>query len=427
MKRKKYTFFILLFIALNSLATIQFVRAGPDEIVAYPTTCLGGWANPQHAAGAPSLPTRASPEAFTQENSAVLEGKNAQLYCGQFAVVPIEKKVPQTITLRLSWVIKGAAELVPVVVGEEPGAAEIVAEEILNVPEDSAAVLVLPIEDEATPAEKSQPEPAQPNVQNEPLSQPVESDTVPVPNTAPTSFLWKLFGKVAFAQEVEQASSTESLGGPPEMIRAIPIPETLFEILYSKDGTLWKSVGTVTRAAMQEAVFKLPSGEFATWESVQNLQIRVERHVTLEDPIVYLESMHLTISYAPQEAIESVEVAALPGKLHISGILQDERVLPLRIERIENTETIKIVERDRAIGGIAIYKGDNEGTLVLTTYIDGYAYNIPADTLDEGNFTIIATHDPNHCAGKSRVSCATDEGVRINSFIITTAPMQAAQ
>src|SRR4030042_6172975 len=57
-----------------------FIRA--EKASFYPTSCLGGWQNPQNAEGKPDLDEGAPGEDFNSKNSAVLQNAISELYCG---------------------------------------------------------------------------------------------------------------------------------------------------------------------------------------------------------------------------------------------------------------------------------------------------------------------------------------------------------
>ncbi len=82
--------------------------ARADIITFYPTSCLGGWVNPEYAQGQFSVLDRGDGEsfgdvAFTRDNSAVLEGSAAQIFCGSFNADVPEDATISGFTLIFSW------------------------------------------------------------------------------------------------------------------------------------------------------------------------------------------------------------------------------------------------------------------------------------------------------------------------------------
>lgn len=84
--------------------------ARADMITFYPTSCLGGWYGPEHAQGQFSVLDRGDGEVeasvFTRENSAVLEGSAAQIFCGRFDADVPEDATVSGFTLIFSWDFK---------------------------------------------------------------------------------------------------------------------------------------------------------------------------------------------------------------------------------------------------------------------------------------------------------------------------------
>jgi hypothetical protein len=79
-------------------------KSSADSAVFYPSSCLGGWINPQKVEGVPDVEGNADQEKFTQENSAVLPtGTNADIYCGGFSGEIKKNTKPTKILVALSW------------------------------------------------------------------------------------------------------------------------------------------------------------------------------------------------------------------------------------------------------------------------------------------------------------------------------------
>ena len=93
-----------------------FARA--DIATFYPTSCLGGWINPQGAEGAPDVQS-GNADDFNQSNSAYLTNAASQIFCGNFSGQLPKDTEPKKIVLKLSWVIKvptaGVSDAAPVV------------------------------------------------------------------------------------------------------------------------------------------------------------------------------------------------------------------------------------------------------------------------------------------------------------------------
>ncbi len=74
-----YGLVILLVLAVSSFSN----PTKADIVNFYPTSCLGGWENPENATGAPSLEEDESIESFNEENSTRMRG-SSDIFCGGF-------------------------------------------------------------------------------------------------------------------------------------------------------------------------------------------------------------------------------------------------------------------------------------------------------------------------------------------------------
>lgn len=77
-----------------------------DVVYSYPTSCLGGWENPQSAQGQPNIEPGVPVETFNVENSAALRNAVAQIFCAGFQIDAPENSQPVKAVLKLSWLIK---------------------------------------------------------------------------------------------------------------------------------------------------------------------------------------------------------------------------------------------------------------------------------------------------------------------------------
>ncbi len=74
-----YGLVVLIVLAVSSLSN----PTKADVVNFYPTSCLGGWENPENATGAPSLDKDENLESFNEENSARMRG-TSDIFCGGF-------------------------------------------------------------------------------------------------------------------------------------------------------------------------------------------------------------------------------------------------------------------------------------------------------------------------------------------------------
>lgn len=319
----------------------------------YPEVCLGGWTQPNNATGKPD-----ADDGLTKNNAAVLEDAQAQLFCSQFSGAPLEERVNQKVLVRFSWGTEGSVPdthekpTTTIIPDIDPASA---IEQILNLPSGENAELIIPVSEpvqepevpevtpeesqsstapiestETQPAEESSP----PQVsQPQPAAEPAE----PAP-TAPQSFLHMIkkaitytFRPPVFAQEVsEQQPPVESPEPPVEAVTA-PVPEPvpelapelavpqapspsedteesvqpaptipdeqLLEVLYTLDGTTWKTLGTVS-SLTEKSAFEIPLSDVAVPDDVSRLQVAVHALPILGDrPALFIDSMWIEVTH----------------------------------------------------------------------------------------------------------------------------------
>ena len=97
----------LLWLVLFLFYFLYKSKARANEYLLYPSTCLGGWENPQLAEGAPQVSLGIQRGIyFTEENSARLNGNiAAQIYCGGFKEDIPEDVIPKNIVVKFSWTV----------------------------------------------------------------------------------------------------------------------------------------------------------------------------------------------------------------------------------------------------------------------------------------------------------------------------------
>ena len=202
-----------------------------------PGSCLGGWDNPQHAQGTFQVESSDRSQ-FLKRNSAVLEDRIAQIFCGKFdGKIPDEGR-PTKVSVKLSLAMKSKAESE----ADETlasKASEIVTDnfenavnDIVSLPEgaETSVTIVDPpqetppssdtTQDQVSPSELLQ-EGASSQEEVPPINQVQSSEEAPSPApsvetvlppaepSAPQSFLWRFFTRYAHAQEDTSLQSAE--------------------------------------------------------------------------------------------------------------------------------------------------------------------------------------------------------------------------
>ena len=336
-------------VVLLSLITIGLFAVRPFFIKAsvavfYPASCLGGWENVHNAEGEPQVSDNNS-ASFNEQNSAYLNNRISQIFCGNFKGALPQNTKPQKIMVRLSWAVGDKTALSevsgtemssaasvetspsastssdvflidlnedfsssarnaenPILNGQNAGTSTDVSSSTpIEEPAVSADAVVpvadavsvedvsLPAEDtvsteDANSAETSADNPIEVSMPDEVPDTSVPQDDPPEQVDSPTSFLNFLTPK---AYAVDQIDET-----------AAAVDDSVFTILYTLDGKSWNSLGSVTRSEIGNKEFEIPTDNIQNWEDLSNVQINIQSAVILEqDLTVYLDGISLDVSY----------------------------------------------------------------------------------------------------------------------------------
>lgn len=300
----------------------------------YPTSCLGGWQNPQNAEGKPDLAEDAELNKFTEANSAVLRNAISEIYCGGFEGKIPEETTPRRALLKLSWAVKLPSEEIQI--NQEP---EINNQELNNGEQDSEIESQESEKDEGV-SENNVDEPEiqsenKNNPENSPIEKTEEIQTSPEPSSdsepgaeeniegaeEPVSF-WKKLITSAFAQEDESSAqttnNTQESDNPTtetasdsnlqssnalEIQAPALLPENDFlEILYTLDGLIWKRLAKVNHANWRNLIIEIPN---FTWEDISKVQFSLRSLSIVDTPInIYLDGMWVEVDYGKEEIEE---------------------------------------------------------------------------------------------------------------------------
>jgi len=88
------------FLVLTTALAFSFISHA-DTALFYPDSCLGGWQNPEQAAGKPDLNSSSAISDFNTKNSAFLLNKISQIFCGEFQGDIPEKSQLKKATLHI--------------------------------------------------------------------------------------------------------------------------------------------------------------------------------------------------------------------------------------------------------------------------------------------------------------------------------------
>jgi hypothetical protein len=91
-------------VILVSVGVYISPKTKAESAVFYPNTCLGGWVNATHATGIPETESNEFENAFTADNSALLEsGVGSDVYCGGFTGEFDKNTKPTKVLVTISW------------------------------------------------------------------------------------------------------------------------------------------------------------------------------------------------------------------------------------------------------------------------------------------------------------------------------------
>jgi hypothetical protein len=398
--RKPVGILLIVTIVMSVLLVGRTTRASVSLF--YPSSCLGGWQGPMHAAGIPG--DKADTSQYTADNSAVLSNSQGDLFCGTFVGTKVENTNPTHLALVLDLAIgeqpQAAGDVIPVAAPEAPAAPA------------SESTVETPVSND-TPT--TTPE------------APVES-----PAPAPESMTPSIFGLgalVAHAEEVsaESASTTASPEAPDADTTnsSVPVSENsadtaavaapmladgLLQVAYSLDGTTWTPLGTVTDISNHAPSFIFPDEVLSDWSTLDKLQVKISPVLSINAPSkVYVRNIRAEVSYVTREEAKTADLNERSDQKHysISAIdLKTEHVL-LSIQKDPDQGDILVV---RTSGQGALYIYDKDGALVTNTGVGEDGLPFPAYNFTPGDFTIVYTTQPTGCDALILDACLKAKG-----------------
>ncbi len=366
-------------ICITLVAGFGFAFYGKADIaVFYPKTCLGGWQNVSHAEGEPQIEDNEVSQ-FNAENSAFLKNRVSQLYCGEFeGEIPEGNEKQQRIKLKFSWAAISEATT------DAAGVIEIKGDSHdENSQDEDEGVIILDNKDADTQTESgftidpgedfsnsslnSIVDPVtSPNSEGdsgapatEPASEPAPAAETPAPAPEPApasegaaaessiSFLDFLFLKPKQALAIEQeleTSNTAPTTTTPAVIENLPTENTastteptaeapvlendgLLEVLYTINGSDWKTLGIVKSTDLKDAEFELPLEDFVSWEDLSRLQVSLRSPSFADSNITtYVDSMWLEVAYGDEEADEEDLNGYKRKKINFSDIFELDKL-----------------------------------------------------------------------------------------------------
>lgn len=268
----------------GSICAILFVTFGiyrsvtwANSAVLYPSTCLGGWNNPQLAEGKPDVASADDPPAFTEANSAVLPANaSSDIFCGGFTGDISQEVQPTKVTLSFSWTTKvqeaSSTPLAPIIFTDVPSGSSSTFLDSSTTPPDVPTTASST--DGTLPDNKAPSTPAPTEAPADQIAPQEVPPTPIIPSDAPVSFL-DFF-----------------------IPRARAADNGFLDVSYTLDGNTWQDMGTIDALHMTSASFDISVASSTSWKDMANLQVRIRSISSLDPtPTVYLDGMMLTADY----------------------------------------------------------------------------------------------------------------------------------
>ena len=266
--------FILFLVALPTERRMEKTSAKAASLSAYPTYCLGGWENPGNAAGEPNVPE--GDDSFSSSNSAFLNQKSAQIFCGYFQSND-KSYPPKSVVLKFSW---------KMVFGNQPVQP---ATSSANTDENMWASIINSTST-ITSTTTSTSDFSEPIIINDTSSSIDEATSTPssteiIPTTdiptstatsSSTSFFWNFLMQKVFAQSE-------------------PLAQGFLNVSYNlEDGKNWQSAGQVTEINWRGLSISIP---VTSWDDIEKLQVQLTPNLAVDMPEIYLDGMWLEVDY----------------------------------------------------------------------------------------------------------------------------------
>ena len=442
---KKHTGLVAVFLLLIIVGFLVtrpfFIKA--SVAVFYPTSCLGGWENIHNAEGEPQLSANDNPALFNEQNSAYLNNRISQIYCGNFQGTLPQNTQPKKIVLHLSWAVGGntppsgltqsatsgqsstqtssSTDSVFIDMNEDfSSSARNAQNPILNatsttsasssdaaqaptssepsvetsVPTETPIPTEIPTPDDQTPAPTEAPviidNPASnPAPDPAPVETSAPADTS-APAPSPTSFMNFLVSKAYAADSSTTVSEMATTTAMPA-----PADDSIFTILYTLDGKTWQSLGTVTQAEISQKDFEIPIDNIQNQSDLTNIQINIQSATTLDqDLTVYLDGMSLDVQYESSVTeITQKETKTDTGKIVTVSATNEDPDHPLvdvlastkipKIYKVGEESKIHIKWKNNDNQDISFHAYDKDGD----GYLDYVEWTVPH--LSDQTFEII--------------------------------------
>lgn len=291
---------VLLILALLLIlrATFRSPLAEAATNTYHPGYCLGGWENPDAAAGKPG-----KTEPNGRGSAAYLAPDVfAQIFCGYFPVSPREKP-PKDATVIFNFSLSGE---VPVEQEEQEEQEEEGGGGSEQTPVEEVVQEEDPIEEETAPEEEAEEEVPEESTEDDSAEEVTEPESEE-PSSEESS-------EEESSQEESSSESTSFLDFFLPKAHAEEAEESLLVVSYSFDGVRWYAAGRMTRENANSFSMQVPA---EMWSELENLQIMAAPlPVSSERPDIFLESVELKV-----EADLTIAEMAADGAAAVGGVI----------------------------------------------------------------------------------------------------------
>ena len=245
---------------------------------------------------------------FTTQNSAVLNGEQAQIFCGSFQAGD-QSQTPTAVTLHFSWNVIFASQASSSV-GTDTADTAAWSSVLDTTSSATSTVSTTPDTSVATSTPTSSSSSAPAVASSTPPTSTTTLDATPPASSSSTtdqsgtSLLQKMWSNPfaflverSFADTAGTASTTDVAADTSTATSTIATPAApgdFMDVSYSLDGTTWIDLGQVSESDWQNYSVTIP---VSSWSDINTLQVQLSPDIGPDEPTVSLDSMWLEVDY----------------------------------------------------------------------------------------------------------------------------------
>jgi len=218
----------------------------------------------------------------------------------------------------------------------------------------------------------------------------------------------------AFSTSTDDASlignATDTLGiAPATTTIDTSDAEPFLYIDYTLDGIHWKPLATASTTNFPREI-ALPASDFATWDNIENLQVKVRRVATVSpQPEVLLDGMSIETDYDSSAIPLAPDQSSDLKKYHISTVLSSDHLGASVSNDSSQGDLISIVSD---LPGSVQFYDDADTSFSMTSGIGDGPLVVPAYDFSPGIISAILTTNDKLCTGMTVDDCRRSPGFR---------------